>query len=92
MWAYIPVAMGTALAVYMYRVVTKWSRSSQWSTTAALALVGGALIGHTLFGLLAARLEVIDRIGLVVVLGLTAWLMYRLYHRQTKRNALEGTL
>lgn len=78
-WAYIPVAAGTLLAIWMYKTITKWSRSSQWNTRTALALAGGALVGHTLFGLVAAKLKLVDRIGLVVILGVMIWLLQHLY-------------
>lgn len=81
-WAYIPVAVGVLLAVGAYRVIVKWSHSTQWNVRTALALVSGALVGHTLFGLIAAHLKIVDRVGLVVMLGLMIWLLVRLYKKQ----------
>jgi len=81
-WAYVPIALGVALTAWIYRLITNWSRSAHWSSRAAIALAGGALVGHTLFGLLAAKLQIVDRIGLAVIIGLTIWLMYHLYKKQ----------
>jgi len=81
-WAYIPVAVGAMLAIWVYKTITKWSGSSHWNVKTALALTSGALVGHTLFGLVAAHLKVVDRIGLVVMLGIMVWLLHRLYNKQ----------
>ncbi len=86
-WAYVPVAIGTALAIWAYRVITAWSRSSQWNNRTALALASGALVGHTLFGLLGAKLQLVDRIGLAVILAIMSWLLYRLYRKQMPTTA-----
>jgi hypothetical protein len=90
-WAYVPIAIGTALAIWAYRTITKWSRSSQWNTRTALALASGALVGHTLFGLLGAKLQPVDRVGLVVMLAVMAWLLHRLYKKQAQTAAVEAT-
>jgi hypothetical protein len=81
-WAYIPIALGTLLAALTYRAIRQWARSKQWGTRRALALASGALVGHTLFGLVAAHLNAVDRIGLVVMLVVMAWFLYRLYRNQ----------
>lgn len=90
-WAYIPVAAGTALAIWVYNRIMKWSRSSQWDTRTALALVSGALVGHTLFGFVAARLQLVDRIGLAVMLAIMIWLLIRLYRKQADFRPAEST-
>jgi hypothetical protein len=81
-WAYVPIVAGAVLAVWAYKTVAKWSRSEQWNNRTALALASGALVGHTLFGFLAAKLQDIDRIGLAVMLAVMVWLLYRLYRKQ----------
>jgi hypothetical protein len=81
-WAYVPVAVGTLLAVLMYKTVRKWGGSKHWNTRSALALASGALVGHTIFGLVAAHLNVFDRIGLGVILVVMSWLLLRLYRKQ----------
>jgi hypothetical protein len=81
-WAYVPVAAGTLLAVLVGKTIWKWGRSKRWSTRSALALASGALVGHTIFGLIAAHLNMWDRIGLGVILGVMSWLLLRLYRRQ----------
>jgi hypothetical protein len=86
-WAYIPIAIGTLLAVYVYKTIRSWGQSKLWNTRLALALAGGALVGHTIFGLVAAHLNVIDRIGLGIILVIMAWLLYRLYRKQPTVSA-----
>lgn len=81
-WAYIPVAFGTLLALAVYKTIQYWTRSRQWNTRLALALVSGALVGHTLFGLASARLTSLDRVALGVMLAIMVWLLYMLYRKQ----------
>ncbi len=81
-WAYIPVGAGTLLAIFVYETVRKWSRSTRWNTRSALALASGALVGHTIFGLVAAHLNVYDRIGLGIILVIMAWFLRRLFRKQ----------
>jgi len=88
-WAYVPIMAGIALTVLVYRQIVKWGRSAQWNTAAALALASGALVGHTLFGFLAAKLQVIDRIGLAVMLVVMIWLLHRLYKKQVNPSLPE---
>jgi len=90
-WAYVPIAVGAALAIWTYRIIARWSRSSRWSSRTALALAGGALVGHTLFGFMAAKLQVIDRLGLASMLAVMIWLLYRLYRRQSQPAPTEPT-
>jgi len=82
-WAYVPIAIGTILAAYLYKTIRGWSKSKQWDARRILALASGALVGHTLFGMIAAHLPVVDRIGLGILLIIMAWLLYRLYRKQS---------
>lgn len=80
-WAYLPIAAGLALAIFAYKAITNWGQSASWTSQRALALAGGALVGHTLFGLVAAHLKTVDRIGLGVMLLVMIWLLWRLYKK-----------
>jgi hypothetical protein len=89
-WAYVPIAIGIGITIWAYKTILKWSHSSVWNTSTALALASGALIGHTLFGLVAAHLQLIDQIGLVVMLAVMIWLLIHLYRKQSKLAPAES--
>ena len=89
-WAYVLIVVGTLLAALAYKTIRRWSQSSQWNMRRALALASGALVGHTVFGLVAAHLTVVDRIGLVVMLAVMIWLLYRLYRQQSQPAPAEA--
>ncbi len=83
-WVLVPMAVGAVLAVVGYRLVRRWSASARWTGRHALALAGGAMVAHSLFGVLAARTTV-DRVGLVVIAALTAGLCLLGAHRMARR-------
>jgi hypothetical protein len=89
-WAYVPITLGVVLSIGIFVSIAKWSRSLQWKARPALALVSGALVGHTLFGLVAAKLEIIDRIGLIGMLVIMTWLLYLLYRKQDAKDLADA--
>lgn len=88
-WAYLPVAAGTLITIWVYKTISRWGHSAQWNTSLALALASGALVGHTIFGFMAARLKLVDRIGLAIMLIIMAWLLHRLYQKQIKTASVQ---
>lgn len=80
-WAYLPITLGVVIAVLAHSTITRWSKAVSWNSQRALALASGALIGHTLFGFVAAHLELVDRVGLAVMLVAMAWLLRGLYKK-----------
>ncbi len=80
-WAYIPISAGVVIALLAYKYINKWTQAVSWNSQRALALASGALVGHTLFGLVAAHLELVDRIGLGVMLVVMVWLLWVLYKK-----------
>lgn len=85
LWVFVPMVVGAVLAALACVLIRRWATSANWTDRHALALAGGALVGHTLFGILAAADTTFDRIGLaaiaVVTVGLLAWLDHRLAGR-----------
>ena len=49
----------------------RWSVATDWSDRHTLALLGGALVGHTLGGLAAMAHTAVDALGLVAIAALT---------------------
>ncbi len=86
-WVLVPMALGAVLAVTGYRLIRRWSSSAGWTGRHALALAGGAMVAHSLFGILAATTTV-DRVGLLVIAALTAGLCLLGARRLTRRAGM----
>ncbi|GAA5162700.1 hypothetical protein GCM10023321_48670 [Pseudonocardia eucalypti] len=53
-WVFLPMALAAALALGAGWLVYRWSAAPRWSDTYRIWLVGGALIGRTLFVVVTA--------------------------------------
>lgn len=84
-WSLVPMTIAAALAVALALVLRRWTARAAWTDRSTLALAGGALVGHTAFGLMLAHGELIDRVGLALIGAATiagiAWLNHRLERR-----------
>jgi hypothetical protein len=85
-WVLVPMAVAAALAASAYVAIRRWSRSAFWTDLQALALAAGALVAHTLAGVLAAATP-FERIGLLFIAVLTVGLLL-LLGRQIQRRHL----
>ncbi|MGW4644292.1 hypothetical protein ACWEN6_37635 [Sphaerisporangium sp. NPDC004334] len=81
LWVLLPMAAAAVVAVGTGLLVHRWSASSRWDDRRCLALAGGALIAHTVFGVVGVADTALDRAGLVVLGLLTAWLLLVLARR-----------
>jgi len=70
-WALVPMAAAAGLLVALGLLVRRWYRTAAWTDRHALWLAGGALVGHTTWGIVGIADEPLDRIGLAVILALT---------------------
>ncbi|HMM96823.1 hypothetical protein [Phycicoccus sp.] len=70
-WVVLPMVGVVVLASAAYVSLRRWSAAPGWSDRHALATLGGALVGHTVGGLVALADTVVDRVGLLVVVVLT---------------------
>ncbi|MFD7311353.1 hypothetical protein [Promicromonospora sp. NPDC059942] len=67
----VPMALTAVGAVACYRYLTRTAARPGWTPRHTLALVGGALVAHSLGGLVIMAHTTVDRVGLVVIIGLT---------------------
>ncbi|MER6509664.1 hypothetical protein ABT158_22775 [Nonomuraea sp. NPDC001636] len=83
-WVAAPMAAAALLAVVAALLVRRWAARGGWGDRHSLALAGGALVGHTAFGVLANGQTPADRISLTV-LGLVMAALLALLARRTGR-------
>ncbi|MFI9591383.1 hypothetical protein [Nonomuraea sp. NPDC052265] len=80
-WVAVPMVAAALLAVAAGLLVRRWAAHGAWRDLHGLALAGGALAGHTAFGVLANGDTVADRVGLAVLGLVTAGLLALLARR-----------
>jgi hypothetical protein len=84
-WVLVPMVVAAVLTGIAYVLVRRWTAAPGWTDRHALALAGGALVGHSLVGAAAAN-TVFDQIGLVVIAIVTAALVLLLDSRIRRRD------
>ncbi|HEY3682604.1 MAG TPA: hypothetical protein VGL93_06170 [Streptosporangiaceae bacterium] len=70
-WSFVPMAVAAVGGVALLVLIRRWTLLPCWTDRSALALMGGALVGHTVVGMLSMHGEVIDRVGLGAIALLT---------------------
>ena len=82
----LPMLASAALAAASYLIVRRMAASTEWTERDALALIAGALIGHSIGGLATVAHTTVDRIGLVAIVAVTGLAMWRLDQRLLERR------
>ncbi|MFI8526654.1 hypothetical protein ACIGB8_19515 [Promicromonospora sukumoe] len=67
----VPMAVTAVGAWACYRYLARTSARAGWTPRHTLALIGGALVAHSLGGLVIMAHTTVDRVGLVVIVALT---------------------
>ncbi|MFI2486654.1 hypothetical protein ACH47X_07060 [Promicromonospora kroppenstedtii] len=67
----IPMAVTAVGVVACYHYLMRTASSPAWTPRHTLALIGGALVAHSVGGLVIMAHTTVDRIGLVVIIALT---------------------
>jgi hypothetical protein len=67
----VPMALAAALAVAGYRFLTRAAADPSWTGRHTLAVIGGALVAHSVGGLVIMAHTTVDRVGLIVIVLLT---------------------
>ncbi|GAA2273465.1 hypothetical protein GCM10009853_029120 [Glycomyces scopariae] len=70
-WVLVPLALALAGIVWGSRALTRMSRSAAWTDRDALAPIAGALVAHSLGGMVVMADNAVDRIGLAAITVLT---------------------
>ncbi|MER6583864.1 hypothetical protein, partial [Nonomuraea sp. NPDC001023] len=90
-WVAAPMAAAALLAVGAALLVRRWAAGGGWGQRHSLALAGGALVGHTAFGVLANGETAADRVSLTVLGLVTAALLALLARRTDRPSTPAGT-
>ena len=85
-WVLVPMAAAACIVAGLAVLVRRWFASPSWGDLQMLSLAGGALIGHTAFGVVGVARETFDRAGLVGVGLLTVWLLVVQTRRLSRRD------
>ncbi|MET0495089.1 MAG: hypothetical protein ABW000_18360 [Actinoplanes sp.] len=71
-WALLPVAGAALIVAAAVYALRRWSAAAGWTTRHRLAACVGALVGHTVFGLVGNADDLADRAFLLTIAILTA--------------------
>lgn len=80
-WVAVPMLGAAALAVLTGWLVRRWTASGEWTDRHSLCLAGGALVGHTAFGVVANAVTLADKLELSALGLLTVVLLALLGRR-----------
>jgi hypothetical protein len=86
-WSFVPMAVAVLGAVALLLVIRRWTALPCWTDRSALALMCGALVGHTVVGMLGLHGHLIDLVGLGVIAVLTIGGCALLDRRLVRRGA-----
>jgi hypothetical protein len=81
-----PMLGGIAMILVMFWLIRRWAATPDWDDRHRLALAGGAVISHSLFGAAVLTKTTVDRAGTLVLLFLTIVALY-LFARRVRARA-----
>ncbi|MEU6737771.1 hypothetical protein [Streptosporangium sandarakinum] len=82
-WTVVPMVTAALLAVVAGVLLRRWTAHGGWHDRHSLALAGGALVAHTVFGVIANGENTTDRMSLAA-LGLVMIALLALLARRTR--------
>ncbi|MEV4569963.1 hypothetical protein AB0K12_39965 [Nonomuraea sp. NPDC049419] len=82
-WVAVPMVAAALLAVVAGRLVRRWAASTAWTDRHGICLAGGALTGHTAFGVPANAATLADKLELSA-LGLLMVILLALLARRRR--------
>ncbi|AQZ63685.1 hypothetical protein BKM31_21460 [[Actinomadura] parvosata subsp. kistnae] len=85
-WVAVPMLVAAAVAVTAGWLVRRWAASGGWTDRHSLFLTGGALAGHTAFGVVANAATLADKLELSA-LGVVMIALLALLGRRTEKTA-----
>lgn len=87
----LPMAAAAALVAAGYVTLRRMNASPAWSERHTLAVIAGALIAHSIGGLVVMAHTTVDRLGLVAIIGITGLAVWRLDRRLRHRERAQPT-
>jgi hypothetical protein len=83
LWVLVPMAAAAVLGVAVALRLVRWSASPAWTDRHRFAVIGAAVIAHTVFGAVAEAHTVPDRLVLGALVVATAVLLVPALRRGT---------
>jgi hypothetical protein len=81
----VPMVAAAGLAAAGYAILRRMNASTTWTERHTLAVIAGALIAHSIGGLVVMAHTTVDRVGLLAIIaitGLATWLLDRRLRRR----------
>jgi len=88
LWVLAPLAAAAIGIAWGYRTLLRWTDSREWTDRHTLALIGGALVAHSVGGMVIMAHNAVDRSGLAAIIALTLLAVYLIDRRLRAREAL----
>jgi hypothetical protein len=84
----MPMVAAAALVAAGWIALRRMSRSPVWTERHTLAVIAGALIAHSIGGLVAMAHTTIDRVGLIAIIAISCLAMWLLDRHLRQRGSL----
>ncbi|WP_335986972.1 hypothetical protein [Glycomyces sp. MUSA5-2] len=88
LWVLLPLAVAAAGIAWGYRTLLRWTDSRRWTDRHTLALIGGALVAHSVGGMVIMAHNAVDRLGLAAIIAVTLLAVFLIDRRLRAREAL----
>ena len=89
-WMPVPMALAAVLALVTGWYLYRWSLAGNWGDRHRIWVSGGALVSHSVFGLLVFSAGPVDHVGMVVIIVLTVALLAALARRRERYPAFHS--
>jgi hypothetical protein len=87
-WVLIPMLIAAVIAIAVARQLARWSASPDWTERHRLIVVGAALVGHSIFGLITRAKTLPDQLVMAAVIAVTVLVIVKLARRDTVKPAV----
>jgi hypothetical protein len=88
----LPMLVAASLAAGVFWLLRRWSQSQDWNDMHWLALASGALVAHTVFGVLFLTFTPLDKVGLAVLGVLMVALLILFAMRLGRRERIDANM
>lgn len=77
-WVLVPMATAAAIGIVVGRQLARWSTLPSWTPRHRTMAIGGALLAHSIFGLITRAKTMPDQLVMAAVIAVTCFLIMRL--------------